>query len=67
MEGNILKDQKLNGKKGYLWKKYKKETKLKMTIVKKNKIPLKRIPYFELKDLTIEDILSDKFLVKGDE
>ena len=31
---------------------------------KKNKIPLKRVPYFELTKLTIEDILSDKFLIK---
>lgn len=38
--------------------------KLKIIIVKKNKIPLKRIPYFELAKLTIEDILSDKFLIK---
>lgn len=33
---------------------------------KNNNIPLKRIPYFELNNLTIEDILSDKFLIKGD-
>lgn len=44
-----------------------KRDKIKNDYCKKNKIPLKRIPYFKLKDLTIEDILSDKFLVKGDE
>ena len=30
----------------------------------KNHIPLKRIPYWELKNLTIEDIMGDKFLLK---
>lgn len=32
----------------------------------KNKIPLKRIPYYDLEKLTIEDIMSDKYLIKGD-
>lgn len=32
----------------------------------KNKIPLKRIPYWDLKNLTIEDIMSDKYLIKGE-
>ena len=31
---------------------------------KENNIPLKRIPYWELKNLTIEDIMGDKFLLK---
>lgn len=30
---------------------------------KNNNIPLKRIPYWELNNLTIEDILGDKFLI----
>lgn len=29
-----------------------------------NNIPLKRIPYWELKNLTIDDILGNKFLIK---
>ena len=31
---------------------------------KENGIPLKRIPYFDLKNLTFEDIMSDKYLLK---
>ena len=31
---------------------------------KENNIPLKRIPYWKLKNLTIEDIMGDKFLLK---
>lgn len=34
---------------------------------KDNGIPLKRIPYWKLNTLTIEDIMSDKFLVKENE
>lgn len=30
---------------------------------KENNIPLKRIPYWKLNDLTIEDIMSNKFLI----
>lgn len=30
---------------------------------KENNIPLKRIPYWELKNLTIDDIMGDKFLI----
>lgn len=30
----------------------------------KNKIPLKRIPYWDLKNLTIKDIMEDKYLIK---
>ena len=33
---------------------------------KENNIPLKRIPYWELKNLTIEDIMGDKFILKED-
>jgi len=33
---------------------------------KENNIPLKRIPYWELENLTIEDIMGDKFLLKED-
>lgn len=32
-----------------------------------NNIPLKRIPYTDLQKLTIEDIMGDKYLVKGEE
>lgn len=38
--------------------------KLKNEYCRKNKIPLKRVPYFDAVNLTIEDILSDKFLIK---
>lgn len=31
---------------------------------KENNIPLKRIPYWKLKNLTIEDIMGDNFLLK---
>ena len=31
---------------------------------KENNIPLKRIPYWELKNIIIEDIMGDKFLLK---
>ena len=31
-----------------------------------NNIPLKRIPYYAFNTLTIEDILSDKYLIKGE-
>lgn len=41
-----------------------KRDEIKNNYCKKNKIPLKRVPYFELTKLTIEDILSDKFLIK---
>jgi len=34
---------------------------------KENNIPLKRIPYWALDNLTIEDILSDKYLIKEEE
>ena len=54
-------------KEGLSLEEIQKRDKIKNDYCKKNKIPLKRIPYFKLKDLTIEDILSDKFLVKGDE
>ena len=30
----------------------------------RNNIPLKRIPYYDLEKLTIEDIMSDKYLIK---
>lgn len=54
-------------KEGLTLEEMQERDRIKNDYCKKNKIPLKRIPYFELKDLTIEDILSDKFLVKGDE
>lgn len=34
---------------------------------KENNIPLKRIPYWVLDNLTIEDILSDRYLIKEEE
>ena len=37
---------------------------LKNTWCKENRIPLKRIPYWELENITIENILDDTFLVK---
>jgi len=36
---------------------------IKTKYCKENNIPLKRIPYWEIDNFTIEDILSDKFLV----
>lgn len=33
----------------------------------RNKIPIKRIPYWVLDSLSIDDLLSDKFLVKESE
>lgn len=38
--------------------------KIKNQWCKNNNIPLKRIPYWELNNLTIEDILNDKYLIK---
>ena len=62
-----LEGSEAKWKEGLTLEEMQERDRIKNDYCKKNKIPLKRIPYFELKDLTIEDILSDKFLVKGDE
>ena len=46
------------------FKKVQELDKYKNNWCKENGIPLKRIPYFDLKNLTFEDIMSDKYLLK---
>ena len=54
-----------NTKENFLKRKYRDNFKNQWCL--KNNIPLKRIPYWILNDLTIEDILSDKYLIKEEE
>lgn len=46
------------------FKKVQENDLIKNNFAQKNNIPLKRIPYWKLKGLTLEDILGEKYLIK---
>lgn len=60
----IYSDKGWNTQKIYLKTKFRDE--FKNQWCKENNIPLKRIPYWDLDKLTIEDIMSNKYLIKGE-
>ena len=60
---NTIKIQRQVGILQNVLKNYKRGIILKNQWCRKNNIPLKRIPYWELNNITINNIMDDTFLV----